>query len=92
MIDPKVKKTELANGFALATGVLWVLCSAFVAIFPSFSQTVTEWWLHGMNLDVVGGFQLDLANFLWGGLTLIASFWVVGYVLGWSLKMVNKGR
>lgn len=83
----KLTKNSLANGLALATAILWVLCSAFVAIFPDFSVTVTKWWMHGMD---VSNFNLSFASFIWGGLTLTASFWVVGYVLGWSLDVVNK--
>ena len=86
----KLTKNKLAGSFALATAVLWTLCSAFVAIFPDFSFKVTKWWLHGMNIESLGSFNLGWGNFIWGGLTLALSFWVVGYVLGWSLEIVNK--
>ncbi len=86
----KITKNKLANSFALATAVVWSLCSAFVAIFPDFSFKVTKWWLHGMNIDSLGEFDLDFGNYLWGGLTLVISFWIVGYVLGWSLEIFSK--
>ena len=86
----KLTKNKLASAFALANAVLWTLCSAFVAVFPAFSYKVTKWWLHGMNIDVLGDFNLGWSNFLWGGLTLVVSFWVVGYVLGWSLEIFSK--
>lgn len=86
----KLTKNNLANSLALATAILWVLCTGFVAIFPDFSHTVTRWWMHGME---VAKFNLDWGNFVWGGLTITASFWVVGYVLGWSLEYVDqKGK
>ena len=83
----KLTKYNLANGLALTTAILWLLCSAFVAIFPDFSLTVTKWWMHGMEVTV---FDLSFANFVWGGLTIVGSFWIVGYVLGWSLEFVDK--
>ncbi|MBI2009212.1 hypothetical protein HYS84_02240 [Candidatus Saccharibacteria bacterium] len=86
----KLTKNKLASAFALATAVLWTLCSAFVTIFPDFSYKVTKWWLHGMNIDVLGDFNLGWSNFLWGGLTLVVSFWVIGYVLGWSLEIFSR--
>ena len=86
----KLTKNNLASSFALATGVLWVLCSAFVAIFPDFSYKVTKWWLHGMNIDSLGKFNLGWSNFLWGGVSLVLTLWVVGYVLGWSLELTGS--
>lgn len=83
----QISKINLAKAFAVATGVLWVLCSAFVVVFPIFSLSVTKWWMHGMDIFATGSFHLDFANFVWGGATLIVSLWVVGYVLGWSLEL-----
>ncbi|HEY5549763.1 MAG TPA: DUF5676 family membrane protein [Candidatus Saccharimonadales bacterium] len=86
----KLTKNKLASSLALATAVLWTLCSAFVVIFPDFSFKVTKWWLHGMNIDSLGDFNLSWGNFIGGGITLVVSFWVVGYVLGWSLGIFSK--
>lgn len=83
----KLRKNNLANSLALATAILWVLCTGFVAVFPDFSHTVMQWWMHGME---VAKFNLGWSNFVWGGLTITASFWVVGYVLGWSLEYVEQ--
>ena len=86
----KLTKNRLAGAFALTTAVLWTICSAFVAIFPDFSYKVTKWWLHGMNIDSLGEFNLSWGNYLSGGLTLVISLWVTGYVLGWSLEIFGK--
>jgi len=83
----KLTKNNLANSLALATAILWVLCTGLVAVFPDFSYTVTQWWMHGME---IAKFNLDWNNFVWGGLTITASFWIVGYVLGWSLEIVEQ--
>lgn len=86
----KITKNGLAGAFAQTTAILWVLCTVFVALWPGFSLKVTKWWLHGMNIDALGKFHLGWGNFIWGGLTLILSAWVVGYVLGWSLEVAEK--
>lgn len=85
-------KEVLANAFALTTAVSWVLCSGFVAVFPKLSWRVTKWWLHGVKIDRLGGFHLTFNNFLLGGITMAVSFWVVGYILGWSLELLTKNK
>lgn len=82
-----VTKHNLANGLALATAILWILCSALTAIFPDLSHTVTVWWMHGMEISK---FNLGWGNFIWGGLTLVVSAWLAGRILGWSLEAVGK--
>lgn len=86
----KLEKTALANAFALATAIAWVVCSAFVFILPDLSMTVTNWWVHGLSLSSLGSFKLDLTNFLLGGITLTIAFWGVGYVFGWSWEKTSK--
>jgi uncharacterized membrane protein len=50
---------KLANAFALAMAVLWVLCSAVIWLLPSFSWTVTGWWMHGMGFVGYGRMELN---------------------------------
>jgi hypothetical protein len=83
-----INKLALANAFGLTTAILWVLCSLFVFIFPELSLTVTEWMLHGLDLASLGAFNLTLSNFVLGGVSLVASAWVTGLVLGWSLEIL----
>lgn len=86
----KLEKTTIANALALTTAIIWVVCSAFVFLLSDLSMTITNWWVHGLNLSVLGSFKLDLANFLLGGITLTLSFWGIGYVFGWSWEKVSK--
>lgn len=86
----KLHKMVLANAFGLATAISWAVCSVFVLFFPDLSMIIMGWWLHGMTLSLLGPFKLDLNNFLLGGITLTFSFWVVGYILGWSWEKVSK--
>jgi len=86
----KYEKMTLANAFALASVILWILCTLFVAILPDFSLSITKWWMHGMDISVMGSWNLDITNILFGGVALAASAWITGYVLGWSIEIVSK--
>lgn len=88
----KLDKQILANSFALATAILWVLCTLLVWLWPDFTWRVTEWWMHGMDLTAMGGWNLTLNNFLLGGLTLVASAWVTGYTFGWSWEITSRKK
>jgi hypothetical protein len=83
-------KKVLANAFALATVVLWVICSAIVYLLPDFTLLITELWMHGMDMEVMGTWNLTFTNFIWGGLTLTVSAWITGYIFGWSWERVSK--
>jgi hypothetical protein len=85
-------KTNLANSFALGTGAIWIICSLVVMIFPNISWQVTKWWMHGVNLAAFGGWNLTLSNFILGGLSLVASAWVCGWLYGWAWQMVTKKK
>ncbi|GMR19024.1 MAG: hypothetical protein BMS9Abin34_148 [Patescibacteria group bacterium] len=85
----KLDKLVLANTLGLTVSILWVLCALAVWLLPDLSLVVTKWWLHGLDISVLGSWGLTLENFLLGGLTLGASFWVVGYVFGWSWEKAS---
>ncbi len=86
----KLNEMVLASTFALATLILWVLCSAFVWLLPDFSLMITEWWMHGLDMSVMGDWNLSLYNLIAGGVTLTVSGWVTGYVFGWSWRKMSK--
>ncbi len=80
-------EVKMANSFGLATAIVWVLCTIIVWVAPEFSLNIFKLWLHNLNINVLGGFKIDFYSFLVGGITLVGSFWVVGYILGWSFKV-----
>lgn len=86
----KLDKVIIANSLALTTAVLWVLCTIIVAVLPDFSLAVTEWWMHGLDVSVMGTWSLNVANFVLGGFTLVISAWVSGYVFGWVWEALSK--
>ena len=86
----KLEKQVLANAFCLATVSVWVLCSLLVALLPKFSMRVFSWWMHGMDVSVLGNWNLTWSNFLLGGLTLAFSAWVTGWIFGWAWEKASK--
>lgn len=86
----KLEKMILANAFALATAILWLLCSAFVLLLPGLSMSITRWWMHGMRVETLGPWQLTLTNILLGGIMITTAAWVSGYVFGWSWEKVSQ--
>lgn len=85
----KTNTTKLANAFALAMMVLWIICSLFVWLLPDLSLQITSWWMHGMDLSAMGSWHLTVGNFLLGGITAVISAWVTGWVLGWAWQTVG---
>lgn len=79
----KLDKTILAKAFGLTTAIFWIACTAVIWMLPNLSLEVTRWWMHGLDISVMGSY-LTLANFLLGGLTLTGSAWATGWVFGWS--------
>jgi len=88
----KLDTMKLANAFALAMAILWIICSAVVWILPSFSLQITSWWMHGMDLTAMGNWNLTFANFLLGGILVIVSAWITGWVLAWSWEAVGGNK
>lgn len=86
----KTDKLVIANTLSLATAILWIICTITVLILPDFSLTVTKWWMHGLDISIMGSWALTLGNFLLGGVTLTGSAWITGYIFGWSWEVLNK--
>jgi len=86
----KLDKKVIANSLALTTLILWIICTIIVAVFPQFSLNVTQWWMHGMDISVMGTWNLNINNFVLGGITAVASAWGSGYIFGWSWEIFSK--
>lgn len=86
----KLDKIVLANAFALSTAIFWVICSAIVYLLPAFSLTVANWWMHGLDVSLMGNWNITFTNFIWGGITITASLWATGYIFGWAWEKMSK--
>lgn len=80
------KKTPLA--VAVFVEIIYLICLLFVALFPNFSQTVFQSWMHGIDLTTVWNPAIFLSA---GSIVLgIISVFVVVYVLIWLFVVVYQ--
>ena len=85
----KLESMALANAFALTTAIVWTVCYLFLWFLQDFSATVSQWWMHGRDVSVLGSMDLNWQTFLYGGLSLTLVFWLIGYVFGWAWDWVS---
>ncbi len=88
----ETNKVSLAHAFGLTTAILWVLCVIVVALFPVFSLTVTQSWMHGMDMTSMGGWYLSFNGIFFGGVAIVICAWITGFIFGWSLEFVSKKK
>lgn len=89
MLNRKNYKTTLANSFALAMAIIWVVCSVFVMLLPGLSMSITKAWMHGLDMQVLGDWHFTLGNFFFGGVTAIIASYLTGWIFGWSWERAN---
>ena len=77
----KLDANALALSFGGATAILWVLCSAFVAITPGPMMSMTGHMLHADS----SGFAWSMtgAGFLVGLICWTSWAMVAGWLVGW---------
>ena len=78
----KLNPTMLGISSAIATAVLWVICSLLIVALPGFMTHMTAGVMHGDTASMA--LTMTWPGFLWG---LFA--WVVwAGVAGWLLAMI----
>ena len=78
----KLNPIMLGISSAIATAVLWIICSLLVVMLPGFMTYMTTGMMHGDTASMA--LTMTWPGFLWG---LIA--WVVWVgVAGWLLAMI----
>jgi hypothetical protein len=78
----KLNPNILGIASAVATAVLWIICSLLVALLPEFMTHMTAGMMHGDTASMA--FTMTWTGFLWG---LVA--WVVcAGVTGWLIATI----
>lgn len=85
-----LKEIPFAKALALVSGAGWVVCFLFVALFPGFSLTLSRNLMHGLDISVLGNWQLTVNNFISGLVVMIISGWLFGWVLAWVYNKLAK--
>ena len=76
-----VHPTGLA--FGLTGGLVYVLSSAFVALWPTQAINVLSNWVHGIYLTNVAP-QITLGSFIIGLIGVIVAAYLVGAFYAWA--------
>ncbi len=79
------------NGFALAgggvMGTIYILCAAFVALWPGFALQLFGWLVHLVNVEkFAGGVEITFGGFLAG----LAQAVIYTYVGAWLVACLHN--
>ena len=79
--------SRLAMAFGFATALLWIICSALVALMPGPTMAMTGHMFHG-NME---GFSWTLTwpGFLIGLVSWVISAAAAGWLIGWSYNRLT---
>ena len=86
----KHSKMAMANALALWAGIVWVICSVGVTVFPGLKLLI-GWWFHLVDVSNVGR-AVTMDGFLGGGITLMISAWLAGWLFGWCWELVSNKK
>lgn len=76
------------NGFALATGgvmgTIYVVCVAFVALWPVFALQLFGWLIHLVNVDkFAGDIGITFVGFIWGLIQAVVYTYIGAWLVAW---------
>ncbi len=78
-----VHPTGLA--FALTGGLLYVICAAFVALWPRGTISFFSKWFHGINLtEIAATTQITVGNFMIGLAGVVITAYLTGAFYAWT--------
>ena len=79
---------RLAISFGLTTAVLWVICSALVALVPGAMMGMTGHMFHATMAGI--SWTLTWAGFLIGLVAWVVSAVVAGWLIGWFYNRLGR--
>lgn len=68
-----------ANALATTTAAIYIACRVLIGLFPDLSFAVAQSWFHGIEIQKLGSWSLDMGSFVLG----LVSITVTGWLLGW---------
>ncbi len=81
-MDLNIKKFSWAA--ANTMGLLYVVCAAFVALWPEFSLRLFGWLIHLVNVDkFAGDVQITVGGFIAGLVQAWVYTYIGAYIFGW---------
>ncbi len=87
----KLNEQALANAFGLATGIVYVFCRLFIALFPDLSLAISQSWFHALNLSGIWDTSITTAGtFILGLVSTVVLAWASGWVFAWLYNKFAK--
>ena len=79
---------RLAMSVGIATAVLWIVCSASVALMPGVMMGITGHMFHASMEGI--SWTLTWAGFLIGLVAWVVSAVVAGWLIGWFYNRLGR--
>ena len=84
-----IKSISFANAAAAVTGIVYVVCSLLVVVFPEFFKMVSQSWFHGIDIGLIWTGS-PRGNFLLGIISAVIGMWLTGYAFAWLYNQFSK--
>ncbi len=78
----KLNPIGLGMASAIATAILWVICSVFVVLFPGFAESMTAGMMHSDTASI--SLTMAWTGVLWG----LIGWTVFAGVFGWLIAII----
>ncbi len=85
----KLNEQAFANASAILTGLVYLVCSLLVALFPEFFRIVGQSWFHGVDLSLIWT-GTPRGNFVLGFITAVVGTWLTGWAFAWVYNKLSK--
>lgn len=83
----KINKQRFAGRLTMTMGVLYILCTAFVALFPGLAMKLTAAMFHLVEVSKsTGSFQVTFGNFLLGLIPLLFYTYIGAWLFAWIFE------
>lgn len=76
----KHNPVSTAHAAGATTAVLYLVCRFLIGIFPEASYQVVQSWFHGLELQKLGSWNLNMGNFFLGLVSSVVGAWILGYI------------
>ncbi len=89
----KLDVGRFALAATLTMGIVYVVCTIFVALWPEFAMTLLGWLMHLVNVDkFAGDVAITPAGFIGGLAQIVIYTYIAGYLFGWIHNKTMIGK
>ena len=85
----KLNEHAFANASAIIIGVVYVVCSFLVVVFPEFFKMVSQSWFHGIDIGLIWTGS-PRGNFLLGLISAVIGMWLTGWAFARAYNQFSK--